>query len=280
MKHGLVTLVCLLTLVLAAAALAKDPAVESGWASAPILIDGKDQEWSQDALTMDIGSNAEFAIKNDAQNLYMYFLFKSPRSSTTIDFTGMRVFFDAAGKKDRDLGVRFFKKDVKAEEFIAALEKNGETVTEEQKAEIIKRKTVTLFECEVINKKNVPAPSDPAVQNQAPSFRSANKGRVTVYEFRIPLSRINQPGGLGAEPGQSLKLGFEWGGMTREAMQYMNASRAEASTRAVATENSTETMLRGGNEMGEFGGGGMDMRRDPRFKRHSFWVDVKLAAQK
>jgi len=279
MKYRIMSVLFSLILVFGAAALAKNVVIESRWASTPVLIDGKDKEWPQEELILENGSKAQYAIRNDARNLYVYFIFKSPMSFTTIEFTGMRIFFNSEGKKSKDLGMHFYKKQVEAEEFIATLEKKGDMLTDEQKAELLKRKTVTVFESDVINNKKLEAPSDPAIRNDAPAFRAAIKDRALIYEFRVPLSRVNQPGGLGAEPGKTVKIGFEWGGMVKEAAASMGATRSEASTRARATENDTETMLRGGNEYGEGGGGGMDIYRDPRFKRHSFWIDVQLATK-
>jgi hypothetical protein len=260
--------------------LAKDIVVTSQWAAAPVKIDGQEQDWQDATFLTDEGSKAQYAVQNDGSNLYILFVFRDPMSATTIEYTGMRVFFGAAGKKSKDLGILFAKKPMTADNLIAEMEKRGETVTEERKTELRKQKTYMVFAEEVINSKKVTAPSDPAVQTLPPLYRAANSKRVTVYEFRIPLSRVNQPGGIGTEPGKTVKLGFEWGGMTTEIMRNVMANRAASGSVA---RGGAAAMSRGDTlapEEGGGGGGGMgDFNRDPRYKKHSFWIDLQLAGQ-
>jgi hypothetical protein len=264
---------------------AKDTIVTSQWASAPVRIDGLEQDWQDSMFLVDPGSKAQYAIKNDGNNLYILFVFKDPLSSTTIEYTGMKVFFGAGDKKSKDLGILFTKKAMTADAVIAEMEKRGEVVTEERKAELRQRKIYMIFVEEVINDKKVSAPSDPAVQTLPPAYRAVSEKRLVVYEFRIPLSRINQPGGIGTEPGQTIKLGFEWGGMTREIMKNMMADRASSGARASGRAVSSDSGFgdSSDDDQGGSGGGmgipGAGMSRDPRYKKHSFWVDVKLAAQ-
>jgi hypothetical protein len=261
--------------------LAKDIVVTSQWAAAPVKIDGQEQDWQDATFLTDEGSKAQYAVKNDGSNLYILFVFKDPMSATTIEYTGMRVFFGAEGKKSKDFGILFAKKPMTADNLIAEMEKRGETVTEERKTELRKQKTYMVFAEEVINSKKATAPSEPAVQTLPPVYRAANSKRVTVYEFRIPLSRVNQPGGIGTEPGKTIKLGFEWGGMTTEIMRNVMANRAASG--AVARQGSASMSVGdslGPGEGGGGGGGGMgDFNRDPRYKKHSFWIDLKLAGQ-
>lgn len=281
-RHRIVIPLILAALVaIAAAGLAKDIVITSQWSAAPVRIDGLEQDWQDATFLTDEGSKAQYAVKNDGANLYILFVFKDQMSATTIDYTGMKVYFGAEGKKSKDLGILFQKKPMAADNVIAEMEKRGETLTDERKAELRKQKTYMVFVEEVINAKKAAAPSDPAVQTLPPVYRAANNKRVAVYEFRIPLSRINQPGGIGTEPGQTIKLGFEWGGMTQEIMRNVMADRAASG--AVARQGASGmTSSVAAGEAGEGGGGGPDFQsynRDPRYKKHAFWIDLKLAAQ-
>jgi hypothetical protein len=168
-----------------------------------------------------------------------------------------------------------------ADNVIAEMEKRGEVLTEERKAELRKQKTYMVFAEEVINAKKVTAPSDPAVQTLPPVYRAVSGKRLVVYEFRIPLSGVNQPGGLGAEPGKTIKLGFEWGGMTNEIMRNVMADRAASSAAAKqgASGMSSSVAAGGGGEGEGDGGDFQSYNRDSRYKKHSFWIDLKLAAQ-
>jgi len=266
--------------VVAVTGLAKDTVVTSQWAAAPVRIDGLEQDWQDATVLTDEGSKAQYAIKNDGKNLYILFVFKDPLSASTIEFTGMKVLFGADGKKSKDLGILFTKKAMGADAMIAEMEKRGEVLTEERKAELRKQKTYMVFVEEIINEKKATAPSDPAVQTLPPVHRAVNSKRLAVFEFRIPLSRVNQPGGIGAEPGKTIKLGFEWGGMTREIMRNVMAGRADAAARAGDRGGSSESGWRDSSGDGEGEGRGFqEFTRDPRYKKHSFWVDLKLAAQ-
>ena len=269
-----------LVAVFGATGLAKDPVVESQWLAGPVRIDGLDQDWQGAAFLTDPGSKARYAVRNDGNNLYVLFVFKDMMSSTTLEYTGLRVFFSTEGKKSKDLGILFTKRPMATDAIISEMEKRGQALTEEQKAELRKRKAHMVFIEESINEKNLTAPSDPAVKTDAPVYRSANKEPVLFCEFRIPLSRINEVRGIGTEPGKTIKLGFEWGGMTREIMKSIMADRASSGTQAKERGVAADAGFR--DESGDGGGEGPGFAaftRDSRYKKHSFWIDLKLAAQ-
>ncbi len=221
-------------------------------------------------------------MRNDGKNLYLLFVFNDVLSLTTLEYTGMKVFFNTEGKKSKDLGILFTRKAMPTETVIAQFEKMGQALTEEQKAELRKQPNQIVFVEESIDKKKEPSPSDPAVKTDAPAYRAASKAagkqRVMYCEFRIPLSRVNEPRGIGTEPGQSIKLGFEWGGVTNEIMKIIMADRAAGGV----TARQGASAMSVSDSSGDGSGAGADFaafNRDPRFKKHSFWIDLKLAAQ-
>jgi hypothetical protein len=260
--------------------LAAEKTIESLWTPLPVKIDGIAQDWDDTAPIVEEKTEVEYALKNDGQNLYLIMVFKKPNILSTLEFTGMKIYFTTAGKKSKNLGVEFKKKQLTPDELIASLEEQGETLTEEKKAEIRKQKAYASFTAEPINKKNVASPSDPAVQTEYPTFRAGAVGRIAVYEFRIPLSRVNQPGGIGVEPGQPVMLGFEWGGMTAQIMRDLMASQADRSVAAADRGVSSERGWKDESGDGGGGGGGMgggEFRRDPRYLKKEFWITAKLA---
>ena len=272
--------------VLAAPGLAAGQAAESLWASGPMTIDGVAQEWDASTPIIDEGSKVEYALRNDGRNLYIIMVFKNPLYKSTLDYTGMKIYFTTGAKKSKEFGILFQKKQLTAEGLIANLQKRGQAPTEEQNAEIRKKSTHIIFSEEVIRPKKAAAPTDPAVNTDPPNFRTIDKGRLAVCEFRIPLSRINQLGGIGAEPGQSILLGFEWGGMTAQIMRDMMAGRADrsasASDRGVSSDSGFSSSGGGdeaGGEIRGMGSGVGEMNRDPRYKKQSFWIEAKLAAK-
>jgi hypothetical protein len=202
-------------------------------------------------------------------------------SSTTLEYTGLKVFFNSEGKKSKDVGICFTKKSLPTEVVITEIEKRGQALTEEQKAELRKEKAHMVFVEEPINEKKLTAPSDPAVKTDAPGYRAASRQRVLYCEFRIPLSRVNEVRGIGTEPGNTIKLGFEWGGMTREIMKNIMADRAAGgATARQGASGMVSSVAAGGGGEGEGDGGDFAaFTRNPRYKKHSFWIDLKLAAQ-
>jgi hypothetical protein len=271
---------CAALFALAAPGPAKDKPVPSAWAADAVKVDGLDLEWPAAGLAVDEDTKVAYGFRNDDRDLYIVVVFNDPKSLSSIDATGLAVYFSAEGKKKKDNGVLFKARRVTPQELIAAWEKEGQVVTEERKRELMARPFYVMYESEVINKKRARAEAVPAggVPASPPYFRNALREKTAVYEFRIPLSRAGQPGGIGIAPGAALKLGFEWGGMTADMRKAMMARRAAMGSQAVSMDTTmSEDSIKDGDERADVGGGGLsDIRRGP--KKYSFWIDLKLAA--
>ena len=271
--------------VLAAPGLAAGQAVESLWASGPMAIDGVAQEWADSTPIIEEDSRVEYALRNDGRNLYIIMVFKNPMYKSTLDYTGMKIYFTTGPKKSKDYGLLFQKKQMTAEALIASLQKKGQALSEEQKAEIRKKPTHIVFSEELIKPKKVTAAAEAAGEADPPMFQALEKGRIAVCEFRIPLNRVSQIGGINAGPGQSILLGFEWGGMTNQILRDMMAGRADRSVSAGDRGVSLDSGFgaSGGDEAGGeirgMGSGVSELSRDPRYKKHSFWIEAKLAVK-
>jgi hypothetical protein len=266
------TLIAALAVIaaLSVPAAAAEKTVESLWASGPMTIDGIAQEWDESTPIVDEGSKVEYALRNDGKNLYIIMVFRSPQPGARA------AVFTTGPKKNKDFGVLFQKKMYTAEALIASMEKQGRTLTEPQKAEIRQKETHIVFTEELIKPKKA-AVAELAAGEEPPVFRTIEKGPLAVCEFRIPLSRI------GASPGQTVKLGFEWGGMTNQILRDMVAGRADQSSAArdvgVAAEGGwRDSSGEGGGEIRGMGGSVGEMGRNPRYQKHSFWIDAKLAS--
>jgi hypothetical protein len=289
---------------------AQDGPVQSQWATPPVMVDGAMQDWEGITLAVDKDSKAEYAFKNDDKNLYILFVFKDAAAKSTVDQLGMTLYYNLEGKKKKAEGLHFLKKNLTPDELIASLEAKGEVVTEERKAELRKMPGFIIFEGELLGRK--PSGSADSVPIDPPTFRAQQApppkgqaqpavqqapppqgqrgggppqggqrgGGITVYEFRVPLAKNPVLGGIGTEAGKSLKLFFEWGGMTKEMMATAMTRTAEGSTSARSGSMSTEQALSGGSDNLDAAREGMGgLRRNPNAKKHSFWVDVSLAAK-
>jgi len=280
-KHiGLALMVIAGTAVLAGPCLAQDKAVASLWTEFPVKMDGLTQDWQDVTFLTDKKSKAEYAFKNDGQNLFILFVFKEPQSLSTLEASGMTVYYTLDGKKKKSDGLRFVKRQLTAEQLIASLENKGEALTEQRKAAILSQPAYVFYEGELVNPPKGTAQAAPADDIDLPTFRNQRQQKVSAFEYRIPLERAAKVGGLGAKPGQTVTLGFEWGGMTKEMIAVQLTRTAEASTRAQSGGSSIEASISGGDDSvpgGGMGGAPSGMARNPMAKKHSFWVNVKLA---
>jgi uncharacterized membrane protein YgcG len=259
-------------------AAAKDTVVESVWASTPVTIDGALPEWNDVTPVTDKASGGKYALKNDGRNLYIVMVLGDEVARSTILYTGMKIYVNAGAKKSKDAGILFMQKTLTPDELIASLEKKGEVVTEEKKAEIRKQKSYTVFiEEPVASKKGAAAGTE--AKPEPALFRMAMRGQAAVYEFKIPLSRVAQVGAA-LQPGTPIKVGFEWGGMTNEIMKSIMAGRASSGSTARASAGSSDSGF--SDTSGEGGGGGADFAaftHDKRYSKHTVWADVKLAVE-
>jgi hypothetical protein len=277
--RGTLFLILLAILGLVLAASPAEKIVQSQWATAPVRIDGANQDWQDAAMLVDKESKAEYALRNDGEFLYILFVFKSLPALSTFEASGMKIYYGLAGKKDKSIGFHFIKRSLTADELIANMEKGGVVLTEEKKAEVRKQKGYMTYEGVPVDPKKA-ADLRAAGKVEQPTFRDKLSRQISVVEFRIPLARLVD-GGAAAAPGAALKLGFEWGGMTSEMRSAYMARQADANSQSRgAGGGDLSAQVSGGYEGSEgAGGGAMGGRPDPRTRKHSFWIDVKLAAQ-
>jgi len=252
--------------------ISKDNRVESRWIDTAVTIDGSNNEWKGDTLTYEKKVSVDYALRNDSENLYVLFIFKNPKFMSSINKTGMILWFNTEGKKKKKYGIRFQRKMITADAYISLVEKAMGPIPEEKKKEIKLRPRYLVFLNEVIDKKGEAS----VIRHSpgAPAFNSREGKDVVTYELRIPLKRGEaEPVGIGTEPGKNVKIGFEWGGMTREMKAEMMRRRAETASRGTISSASMEDFEKEETVRSE--STPMSLKRVP--KKHSFWVEVILA---
>jgi hypothetical protein len=245
-----------------------DGVIQSTWTATPPQVDGQNGDWTGDAVSTEKGIGVDYAFRNDGRDLYVLLMFKNPKSLSSIDMTGITLYASTAGKKEKDWGVRFVKRTVSGEQLIEYMEKMGQPLVEERKQEFKDKPQLVLFTATAVNKKGEEIfPPGPVQDIDLPGFRTGNVEGTVLYEIRIPLaSREVHPAGIGAQPGSGLKIGFEWGGMTKEMRDAMRGRERGTRTGADMTKESTTGSYEGSPSAGPAG---------PR--KYSFWVDLKLA---
>ncbi len=211
---------CFVVLALCSPGISAEKFVQSQWAATAPNIDGSNSDWEGGTLTLNKKTQVDYAFRNDADNLYVIFIFNDPRQfMSTIRDSGIVLWLNTDGKKKKNYGIKFAIKTVSADNYIQIVEEMlGESMPEEKKKQIKAKESYQIFHNEVIDKEgNAPIiASGPA----APAFNTIGGRETVVYEFKVPLKKDeSHPVGIGAQPGGSLTIGFEWGGTTKEMRQ-------------------------------------------------------------
>lgn len=283
MKHSKIMysfFLCFVILAFCSLGIAKDKVVQSQWTATPPTIDGSNSDWEGGTLTLYKKVQVDYAFRNDADNLYVIFIFNEPRKilskqsvMSTIRDSGITLWFNTDGKKKKDYGIRFAIKTVSADNYIQIVERMmGETMPEEKRQQIKAKESYQIFHNEVIDKEG----EAPAITSgpTAPAFSTSGGREQVIYEFKVPLKKDEtHPVGIGTQPGGSLTIGFEWGGSTKEMRQQkITGQTARGSTANAAGASGSLT-----GETRASGGGRMNAMAGLRAVTHIFWSDVKLA---
>jgi hypothetical protein len=265
-----------LSLLCAGFAFSDEQIAKSKWAASFLKVDGLDEEWRADHLNLGEKVNVAYAFRNDAQDLYILFVFKNLKYLSSIDATGIAIYLGPEGTKRKDSGVRFIKKIVSADRFIAMLENQGTPLTEQEKAELRTRPQHPIFEAYSVDKngKIIQQPAGPKTDAEPPAFSATKQGNIVTYEFRIPLaSRELSPAGISADPGKTIRVFFEWGGSAKKVLKAKASwPTPESIVSGSVTTGADET--RAQEFLSSF-----DSMSSPSIesKKYSFWVDVELA---
>jgi hypothetical protein len=284
-QPGTVSALIIWILISAVSGMGNDRVVVSPWAETPVKIDGHSTDWAGATLQTMKNLKIDYAFKNDGSDLYVLFIFNDPRFLSSIEATGMTVYFAAEKQKGADHGLRFTRKALTSQELVALFEKEGQQLSEEKKQGILSKPGYTIFECNLVNQKGrVLTKNVGRISPNPPSFNLAKREGSVVYEFRIPLAKAEtQLAGIGAEPGTALKVGFSWGGVTPEMRDAIAKQSGYSGGQAGTEASSFEIMS---EDIGPEGGGGgssfssrmAQLKRTT--KKYEFWVDVLLTARR
>ena len=271
-------------LALCMSGFAEDKIVDSQWAAAPVKIDGLNNDWDSQALNSEKKVNVDYAFLNDTENLYVLIVFKDPKFLSSIRLTGMTIWFNSEVNKKKDFGIRFINRPISADEYIAMLEEKTGAVSEAQKAQIRANPRYMFYDHELINKTSKEAPSkfSETQDLKIPLFRNSSQEKTAVYEFSVPLNRLAELSAeIGADPGRTIQVCFEWGGATKGMKDAVAAQIGSEGARAT-TEGATGSLTaergqRGGLSDVEDETEDLAAMRKRLPKQYSFWVEVKLA---
>lgn len=247
--------------------------VQSRRASPPIRLDGQAGEWAADGLILDTKSGSEFAFQNDGRNLYILCVVKKPESVKSVESTGVTVLTRPEGTKKSQKGVLFLTRDVSAEDYIRWHESQGAVMTDGEKGEIRKTVRHSLYLAFAVEEKgSTYGPLRRQKESEPPDFGFFREAAGTTYEFKIPLAPPDLvPGGIGALPGETIRVSFDWGGADKKIL-------SAKATRETPPSEKGELSGSGGTWAQEFLDTFDSMSRPTLgTKKYAFAVDVKLA---
>lgn len=258
----------------ALAAGAGQAGASSAWADQPVTIDGLKQDWEGVPLTDWKKDAVSYAFRNDGESLYALLVIRDPKYKSTIEGTGVTLYLDAKGAKAKSYAILFRRLRLGPEEYIAHLEKRG-PLSEDDKAGIRRKAGFYLYHHQVLDRKGQPVGALNEALSRPAVFKYAAEGPVAVYEFSVPLARGSElAAGVGAAPGASVAVGFEWGGETEE----MRKAAAKRLREGANTANEQVGGGLGGQSLDSGPrGAGPSAKRMPTPKKYVFWTTVKLA---
>lgn len=252
-----ILLILFMTSVFSFNSYAAEELIKSHWLSSPVNIDGSQEDWGGIELFLDKKVETECALKNNDTTLFILYVLKDPKFLSSIQSSGLTIWFNTEGEKKKDYGVKFLKNMVSAADYIASLEQQKGPLSEEDKKKILENPSYVFHQVDLINKKKTPSQLDVNEEASKSVFRTGVKQKVMVYEFAVPLSMFPE-----LEPAKILKVGFEWGGMTDALRKQRRDSQAQSQS---------------DSRFGEKRLSGSAGRNPTKYTR---WVDVQLSEKK
>jgi hypothetical protein len=199
--------------------------VKTYWSTEAVKIDGEMTEWPSGSTVYFEESGVQLGLRNDNQNLYILFRFNNQAWAQSIRMGGVTMWLDNSGKKKKDLGIRYTGGPSLSElQKMRPSSEGGfrESLTPEQEQRLAEMEKATADQITLVDKKSNQEITMRADGSGGPAACFASPQGTYTYEFSIPLKKGDVfDYGIGAEPGQLICLGLEWGGMGKEDRQKM-----------------------------------------------------------
>ena len=250
----------------------KNQEVQSHWSVEPVRVDGQMTDWAGVPTTYFEDSGVQLGLCNDAKNLYVLFSFNDPNWARAIRMGGLTLWLDNSAKKKKDFGLRYTGGPPPSEMQKPGMAGEGgfwDRLTPEQKQRLMQRQAAMADQITVIDKKMDQAITLPSDSSRGPAVSFGTPQGIYTYEFRIPLQEKDKGYyAIGAQPGQTISLGLEWGGIEMRDRQQMMRERGGG-------------MMGGGPPGGRMGGGRGGSRGGPPMQpleKQEVWVKTLLAS--
>jgi hypothetical protein len=241
----------------------KTEEVPGQWVPKDMTIDGKMTEWDSMPGLYFEESRTLMEFCNDSENLYVMVRFSNPMWVQTIRMSGLTLWLDAEGKKNKTVGIRYNgapgPEEMQKMGFGGGMQgrmgQNMPTVPEG-----ITQQEQFLF----LNESNPEGILMPTGGSKGPAVAYSVVDGFCIYEISIPMSAgVSDILGLNLEPGQKYTIGAVWGDMG-DFKAKMDKSGGPP----------------GGGRGGMGGGraGGMGGRRPSMPEKQEVWIMTDFAA--
>lgn len=197
--------------------------VQTQWSTGSVKVDGEITEWGDMPTNYFEDIGVQLGLCNDAGNLYILFRFNNSQWARAIGTGGLTLWLDNSGKKKKDFGIRYT-----GGPSLPDLQKLGgsgggfrESMTPEQQQRLADVEKEMADQITVMDKKGNREITLRPDASGGPAVSFASLQGIYAYEFSIPLEKGDVfDCAIGANPGQTICLGLEWGGMgDRQSMR-------------------------------------------------------------
>jgi hypothetical protein len=203
----------------------KTQKLQTYWSAKPVKVDGEMTEWPSGSIAYFEDLGVQLGLRNDDQNLYVLFRFNNQAWARAIRMGGMTLWLDNSGKKKKDFGIRYRGGPSFSDLKMPGTSDRGgfqQAMTPEQQKRLLDMEQDTVGQITVIDKKGNQEMTIRPDGSGGPAVSFASPQGTYTYEFSIPLKRSDVfRYAIGAQPGQVICLGLEWGGINKEDRQEM-----------------------------------------------------------
>ena len=102
---------------------AKEKTITSLWNTGDLKIDGMLIDWPEGESFVHSKTKVDVGFVNDGSDIYIRMIFKDLKSLSSIQYTGLKVWFNSEQKKEGKFGFHLMPKQVSGPEMIAMIDK-------------------------------------------------------------------------------------------------------------------------------------------------------------
>ncbi|MDH4156419.1 MAG: hypothetical protein OEW00_03985 [candidate division Zixibacteria bacterium] len=256
----------------------KSQELTSHWPTEPVAIDGSPDDWSDLPTTYFETQGVVLGLSNDSTNLRILFRFRDIMWAQAIHRTGLTLWLDVEGKKNKIRGIRY-----KGGPTLAQMQEAGVSLPggmgsrmgTEQQERLQQQESNLVEELIWFDEKEGTERLLPVDGSLGPAVAYGIPKGVFTYEIQIPLQAVEGGCGLGASVGQTIGIGTMWGEMGKRP----DRGDMPGGMGGGPPPGGVGGGRPGGMGGGLPGGGGMGGPGMQRLGKQEIWMKTQLASR-